>query len=88
VEALVGKTQQMLAKSSFASLGLCGGVANNLCLRSAFERLAHQHQLSLHLPERRHSGDNAAMIAFDFFMEDLLTAGASPKLDPCLTIEI
>jgi N6-L-threonylcarbamoyladenine synthase len=49
---------------SFRSFGLSGGVANNRTLRAALENLAKRHRLPLLMAEPRHTGDNAAMIAF------------------------
>ncbi len=46
------------------SLGLSGGVANNQTLRAALAALAAKHNLPLLAAEPRHTGDNAAMIAF------------------------
>lgn len=66
IEALVGKTRQVIRSSPrrWNSLGLSGGVANNARLRNSFGELAEQFRLPHLLAERRHTGDNAAMIAF------------------------
>ena len=66
VDALVIKTDQCLRSGAggFGSLGLSGGVANNSALRAAFAALAEKHRLPLHIAQPRHTGDNAAMIAF------------------------
>ncbi|MCC5808426.1 MAG: tRNA (adenosine(37)-N6)-threonylcarbamoyltransferase complex transferase subunit TsaD [Opitutales bacterium] len=66
VDALVIKTDQGLraAVGGYRSLGLSGGVANNSALRAAFAALAGKHHLPLHVAQPRHTGDNAAMIAF------------------------
>ena len=48
----------------FRSLGLSGGVANNLTLRAACERLAQRSQIPLLAAQPQHTGDNAGMIAF------------------------
>jgi len=66
IDALVRKTTNALALSSerIASLGLSGGVANNKPLRAELERLARAQRLPLLMAEPRHTGDNAAMIAF------------------------
>lgn len=66
IEALIGKTRQVLRAQPgrWRSLGLSGGVANNTPLRAAFTELAEESEVSLWIAERRHTGDNAAMIAF------------------------
>ena len=64
IDQLLAKTHARLALGAFASLGLSGGVANNQALRDAFTTLARRHRLPLHIAQPRHSGDNAAMIAF------------------------
>lgn len=66
VEALVGKTRQVLRRTGtpWRSLGLSGGVANNRLLRAAFGELAQTQGLPLLAAAPRHTGDNAAMIAF------------------------
>lgn len=64
VQALARKTEQALSCSSFASLGLSGGVANNKRLREVFTVLAQSNGLPLYIAEPAHTGDNAAMIAF------------------------
>lgn len=64
VMQLVQKTRHALEKRPFRSLGLSGGVANNTRLRRAMETLANSHGLPLLAAQRKHTGDNAAMIAF------------------------
>ncbi|MGJ3241838.1 MAG: tRNA (adenosine(37)-N6)-threonylcarbamoyltransferase complex transferase subunit TsaD [Opitutales bacterium] len=63
---LIRKTRQALKAPDAAcrSLGLSGGVANNRRLRIDMNRLAGDFGLPLLAAEPRHSGDNAAMIAF------------------------
>jgi N6-L-threonylcarbamoyladenine synthase len=48
----------------YRSLGLSGGVANNLTLRAACERLAQRSKIPLLAAPPQHTGDNAGMIAF------------------------
>jgi N6-L-threonylcarbamoyladenine synthase len=71
VDALVNRTEWILSSRRWASLGVSGGVANNLVLRSSIKRLACRHGIPSLLPLQRHSGDNASMIAFDCFIEQL-----------------
>lgn len=66
VGALVGKTRQIIRRNPgrWKSLGLSGGVANNARLRAGISALGEVHEMPVYLAERRHTGDNAAMIAF------------------------
>ncbi|MGE9292351.1 MAG: tRNA (adenosine(37)-N6)-threonylcarbamoyltransferase complex transferase subunit TsaD [Puniceicoccales bacterium] len=61
---LVRKTRHVLRAGDYASLGLSGGVANNGPLREAMAELAHKERLPLLPALKKHTGDNAAMIAF------------------------
>ena len=64
VEALVRKTGHLLEQGNWRSLGLSGGVANNASLREHFSALGKRKGLPVYIAEPRHTGDNAAMIAF------------------------
>jgi len=69
IRQLINKTAHVLTRYPAVSLGLSGGVANNGPLRVAFEQLANQQGVPWLMAERRHTGDNAAMIAFAAWME-------------------
>jgi len=91
IDALARKTTNALALSSdrIASLGLSGGVSNNKPLRAAFERLAHNQRLPLLMAEPRHTGDNAAMIAFAAWIDPQtqpLADFASLRIEPGLEL--
>lgn len=66
VDALLRKTRAALRQreDGFRSLGLSGGVANNRTLRAAFEREAKRERIAFLAAQPKHTGDNAAMIAF------------------------
>jgi N6-L-threonylcarbamoyladenine synthase len=64
VDALRGKASEALSQEDFRSVGLSGGVANNLVLRGALETVAKRGRVRFLAAEPRHTGDNAAMIAF------------------------
>lgn len=72
--ALVEKTGRALAAGHYRSLGLSGGVANNLRLREELTRLAQRRGVEFLAAEPRHTGDNAGMIAF--------AAWADPTVQP------
>lgn len=75
VDALARKTARVLAGGTFRSLGVSGGVANNKRLRAALENVAHRAGVRFLAAEPRHSGDNAAMIAFAAWMDGIADAG-------------
>ena len=90
VEQLLAKTRTQLARHRFASMGLSGGVANNKTLRAAFESLARRYSLPFLTAQPRHSGDNAAMIAFAAFADEGLPAPQGNRrlaFAPALTID-
>lgn len=78
VDQLVTKTQQALAKGSFNSLGLSGGVAQNQRLREAFTQLSHDTDLLLWIATQQHSGDNAEMIAFAAWIHSVIQPEQTP----------
>jgi N6-L-threonylcarbamoyladenine synthase len=79
VDALAGKVRAFLRDGKYKSLGVTGGVSNNALLRRTVTDLAAKYRIPLHLPHPRHTGDNAAMIAF--------SAWAYPAGAPVLEIE-
>ncbi len=78
VAQLRGKTRHLLEAGAYRSLGLSGGVANNRSLRAAFQELARRHGIPCHIAEPRHTGDNAAMIAFAAHFDPGGTVADSP----------
>ncbi len=64
VDALVGKVAVFLRERRFRSVGLSGGVANNKRLRELMAAAAARAKIPLFAALPRHTGDNAAMIAF------------------------
>ena len=69
VDALTRKTGHLLAEGGWRSLGLSGGVANNARLRAAFAELGNRFNVPVLIAAPRHTGDNAAMIAFAAFAD-------------------
>ena len=61
---LINKFKQALNKKSYQSVGLSGGVANNQKLRQSFIEVAEKNDIAAFVPDSKHTGDNAAMIAF------------------------
>ena len=64
IAQLTGKTKHLLETDRYQSIGLSGGVSNNQALRSAMEKLAARFHTPCLIAQPRHTGDNAAMIAF------------------------
>lgn len=82
IEALTNKTKQFCQQKKYQSIGVSGGVSNNQLLRDKCSQLAEQHKLPIYFAERRHTGDNAAMIAFAHFMEQNMTRPTDPHVSP------
>ena len=61
---LVAQTKLVLQHGNYKSLGLSGGVANNQTLRNLLDELAQKNRIPLLAAEKKHTGDNAAMIAY------------------------
>jgi len=91
VDALSKKTSRALAAGGFRSLGVSGGVANNRRLRSALATVARDSGVRFLAADPRHTGDNAAMIAFGAWMDGLtatpeLGGGLALTFDPSLEL--
>ncbi|MFU8849252.1 MAG: tRNA (adenosine(37)-N6)-threonylcarbamoyltransferase complex transferase subunit TsaD [Opitutales bacterium] len=69
IAQLTGKTKHLLECGGYQSLGLSGGVSNNQALRAAMEKLAARHRMPCLLARPKHTGDNAAMIAFAAYLD-------------------
>ncbi|MDR0728026.1 MAG: tRNA (adenosine(37)-N6)-threonylcarbamoyltransferase complex transferase subunit TsaD [Puniceicoccales bacterium] len=81
VDTLCLKTRQVLLEKRFTSLALSGGVAANGLLQAEMAALAREFSIPLLRPHPRHTGDNAAMIAFAALVDPAHTQ-ASPALEP------
>ena len=64
VDQLIRKTRQVLKSERYRSIGLSGGVANNTPLREAFVHTGRKSGVPALVADKRHTGDNASMIAF------------------------
>jgi N6-L-threonylcarbamoyladenine synthase len=82
VQALARKTRQFLRAGGWRSLGLSGGVANNGRLRAEFGELGQRAGLPVLIAEPRHTGDNAAMIAFAAWIDPQGCRAAAAGFDP------
>ena len=54
---------KFLGKKRYRSFGLSGGVANNENLRDRLGKICQERNVIFLAAEKKHSGDNAAMIA-------------------------
>jgi N6-L-threonylcarbamoyladenine synthase len=91
VAQLAGRTRAWLRRRRFASVGLSGGVANNGALRARIAAIAAGAGLPFLAAQPRHSGDNAAMIAFAAFADEAFPAPAfdnwAMSFQPSLAID-
>ncbi len=88
LDALVRKTSFALERGSYRSLGLSGGVANNLALRAALARAASAARVPLCAAAPQHTGDNAGMIAFAAWADPAVASRplAELRIEPGLAL--
>lgn len=86
IDQLFGKTKHILEGDRYQSLGLSGGVSNNKALRAAMERLAKRYRMPCLIAQPKHTGDNAAMIAFAAFADPSGTAKDGFSIEPALRV--
>jgi N6-L-threonylcarbamoyladenine synthase len=88
IDALVRKTSLAVAAGDYASVGLSGGVANNRSLRAALETLASARRLPFFAAQPKHTGDNAAMIAFAAWADPAVSAAplGALRIEPSLEL--
>jgi N6-L-threonylcarbamoyladenine synthase len=85
IGALEARTAQALGAGGYRSVGLSGGVANNRGLRAAIGAAARAAGARFLGAEPRHTGDNAAMIAFAAWADAADAArfsGTSLRVEP------
>lgn len=90
VAQLVGKMAVQFERKHYRSIAIGGGVSNNKTLRAAFEKLAKKQRVPLYLAHPKHTGDNAAMIAFAAWFDKQLPfpqMHAPITFEPSLTLE-
>ena len=83
VAALTKKIKMAIQRYPIRSLGLSGGVSQNDYLRQCCETICKQKNLPLLLAQKKHCGDNAAMMAFS----SLWLQTNSLKVQPNLTLD-
>ena len=90
IDALTRKSASALERESYRSVGLSGGVANNRPLRAAFDKVARAARIPLLAAEPRHTGDNAAMIAFAAWADPAAAPSALAELciEPSLALAV
>ena len=89
IDSLVRKTAQALEAAPYRSVGLSGGVANNLTLRRELSAQADRLRLPFLAAEPRHTGDNAGMIAFAAWVDPQGTdrhSGLGLEIEPGLPL--
>lgn len=70
IDALFKKLEQCL-NHTIRSIGVCGGVSNNQSLRGRLDAIGKKYALPVLMPKREYTGDNAAMIAFTAYMQEI-----------------
>lgn len=96
IQALMRKLMQAFVKgsssnTSFASIGLSGGVSNNKNLRKLFSEFGEQYHIPYFIAEPKHTGDNAGMIAFAAFADSknaILDLHYNLSFNPSATINL
>ncbi|MBR1811109.1 MAG: tRNA (adenosine(37)-N6)-threonylcarbamoyltransferase complex transferase subunit TsaD [Clostridia bacterium] len=86
---LIDNTMRATAQTGIGTIAVAGGVSANSVLRRRLQEYCDKQGISLYLPQLRHCGDNAAMIASQGYYElqkgnianFLLNATASLSID-------
>ena len=90
LDALIRKVRAAFGrKSSYRSLGLSGGVANNRTLRALMETEARANGVLFLAAAPQHTGDNAGMIAFAAWADPAgcaSPAGLQLRIEPAATL--
>jgi N6-L-threonylcarbamoyladenine synthase len=75
-EVVIEKVKKAIETHGIETLILGGGVVANKNIRSSFEKLAQERNITLKLPTIDHAADNALMIAIAGYLNksDALTA--------------
>lgn len=78
VDVLIDAVKRAVVETNVRHVAIVGGVSANSVLRRDAAALAHQHGISLHIPDPIHCMDNAAMIAMTGYFK--LNAGVTSSL--------
>ncbi len=70
IDILAEKFEQCI-DPSIKSFGVCGGVSNNQVLCRRLRELSDRYGVPLLIPSREYTGDNAAMIAFAAYVQEI-----------------
>jgi N6-L-threonylcarbamoyladenine synthase len=88
VDVVVRKAGFLLERTGARSLGLSGGVANNGLLRERLAVLARERGAAFLPALARHTGDNAAMIAFAAWADPAPAAARDAwRIEPALALD-
>ncbi len=89
IDSLVRKAAAALEAGVYRSVGLSGGVANNVLLRETLRTAASKRRVEFFAAQPKHTGDNAAMIAFAAWLDpqgcDTLS-GMGLEIDPGIVL--
>lgn len=88
VSILCDRTEKAINLVKPDKLVLAGGVSANSVLRRDMKLLADKYNISLHMPELKYCGDNAAMVGAQAFYEYKNGNVASLKLNATAALDI
>lgn len=88
VDCLTENLEKAAKDGGFEKIVIAGGVSANSKLRSEAAKMCEKNGFSLHIPELKYCGDNAAMIASQGYYEYLAGARADESLNAYATLPI
>lgn len=82
IEILLGKLRKAVRETGVTEVTIGGGVAANSELRETLQNFAKKYRWTAHIPERKFTTDNAAMIAIAGYFKYLKKEFASQNITP------
>lgn len=82
IEILAEKVKKAVIHTGIKEITIGGGVAANSGLRNKMEELAQNHKWTVHIPERKFTTDNAAMIGITGYYKYLRNEFAPMDIAP------
>ena len=88
VDCLLSNFEAAAKKHNYKQLVIAGGVSANSRLRADAQAMCRKHGWSLHVPELKYCGDNAAMIAAQGYYEYCDGVVANPGINAYATMPL
>ena len=88
VSILLSKLEKAALDFGFTKIVIAGGVSANSKLRADAQALCQKHGWTLHIPQLKYCGDNAAMIAAQGYYEYLAGVRADESLNAYATMPL